>query len=334
MRDWTEIEGSSVVYQMSAGASGGERASYAQPSPPVEEREKIQPAVRREIGAKSQDDASREVLSATARERILSRPGEPLFFADWVRTLMIHFEVEARALQKVVPFELDLRDGQAFVSVVAFTLSKMRPRFGGRIASWLLKPIATHDFLNLRTYVRLNEETGIYFLAEWLSNRLSVMLGPRGFGLPYRFGKIEYNHNWQSASTSSSDYSATPSFKFRKVVDGPCTLTGRVTDPKTRNAFAYNFALNPEVNFRQCEHGSVCEWLMERYTAFTSFGDRRRFFRVWHQPWSQAPVEVCLTEKSLLDDNWSFLQDARLAGANFSPGVFDVWMGWPHRARG
>lgn len=116
--------------------------------------------------------------------------------------LMIHFEVESAALQRVVPFELDLKEGRAFVSAVAFTLSRMRPRISGRIAAWLLKPIATHDFLNVRTYVGANGEMGIYFLAEWLSNRLSVTLGPRAFGLPYRFGKIAYQHDWQSSSAA------------------------------------------------------------------------------------------------------------------------------------
>ena len=32
------------------------------------------------------------------------------------------------------------------------------------------------------------------FLAEWLPNRLSVLLGPATFGLPYRLGDIDYRH--------------------------------------------------------------------------------------------------------------------------------------------
>jgi uncharacterized protein YqjF (DUF2071 family) len=236
---------------------------------------------------------------------------------------MVHFEVEPAALQQVVPFPLDLKDGRAFVSAVAFTLAQMRPQFGGRFAAWLLKPIATHDFLNIRTYVRVNGEPGIYFLAEWLSSRLSVVLGPRAFGLPYRFGKIEYSHNWEpSKSSASSDQMA---------VDGVSALNGRVIDAQTRNTFAYEAKLNADSHFRECQPGSFSEWLMERYTAFTNFGNKRRFFRVWHQPWLQAPVDVCVTDKSLLERNWPFFRDARLAGANFSPGVTDVWMGWPHR---
>src|SRR5204862_103209 len=95
--------------------------------------------------------ARRQSLSEAARARLLSLRGEPLFIADWLRTLMIHYEVEPAALQQVVPFRLDLKDGRAFISVVAFTLNGMRPQIASRITAWLLSPIATHHFLNVRT---------------------------------------------------------------------------------------------------------------------------------------------------------------------------------------
>jgi uncharacterized protein YqjF (DUF2071 family) len=253
--------------------------------------------------------ATRQSRSETARDRLLSLRGEPLFIADWLRTLMIHYEVEPAALQRVVPFPLDLNDGRAFISVIAFTLSGMRPRFCGPIARWLLKPISTHDFLNVRTYVRVNGEAGIYFLAEWLSNRLSVALGPLAFGLPYRFGRINYQHEWKFA----------------------CPLTGRVEDRKTGNAFAYAASLPFEPHFRQCEPASLTEWLMERYTAFTKFRNIHRFFRVWHRPWLQAPASVRVTEQTLLDRNWPLFRNAQIVGANFSPELTNIWMGWPHR---
>ena len=47
-------------------------------------------------------------LSIAARSRLLSRQGEPLLIADWDRALMIHFEVDAAQLQRLVPFDLDL----------------------------------------------------------------------------------------------------------------------------------------------------------------------------------------------------------------------------------
>jgi uncharacterized protein YqjF (DUF2071 family) len=247
-------------------------------------------------------------LSDAARERLLSRRGEPLFFADWERVLMIHFEVDPEALQWDVPFQLDLRDGRAFVSVVAFTMHGMRPRIGGRLAAWLFWPVATHDFLNARTYVRHGGETGIHFLAEWLSNRLAVKLGPRMFGLPYGFGRIAYEHHWQWGG-----------------------VRGRVEDVRTATGFGYgaDLEVGTPIRFAPCKNGSLDEWLMERYAAFNCALGRKRFFRVWHSPWPQCRAEATLSDVSLLQRSWPWFRDACLIGANFSPGLHEVWMGRP-----
>jgi hypothetical protein len=246
------------------------------------------------------------VRSIEARRRIQSGREEPLFIADWERTVMIHFETDPEELQGSVPFELELFDGRAFVSVVAFTMRGLKPRFGGRLAAWLCRPIATHEFLNVRTYVRDGDETGIHFLAEWVPNRLAVGLGPVTFGLPYRYARMEYRHDWR---------------------------TGRVRGCVIREtaALVYEAATNPDARFGPCTGGSLDEWLMERYTAFTCCRGRPGFFRVWHPPWPQCPVEPTVVDASLLRQNWRWFESARLAGGNYSPGVSNVWMGWPHR---
>ncbi len=249
-------------------------------------------------------------LSASARQRMLSRRGEPLFIAAWERVLMIHFEVDAEALQHDVPFQLDLWNGRAFVSLAALTMRGMRPRFGGKLAALLFRPIATHDFLNVRTYVHHGEEHGIHFLAEWLPNRLAVWFGPSTFGLPYRYGRIAYDHNWQ-----------------RRVIQG------QVIDTTDNICLSYRAMLMEPKTFRRCETGSLDEWLMERYTAFNSAGVRKRFFRVWHPPWPQCSAKVKLDETSLLTTNWPWFEHARLVGARFSPGFEHVWMGRPHSIR-
>jgi uncharacterized protein YqjF (DUF2071 family) len=224
---------------------------------------------------------------------------------------MMHYEVDPVRLQKLVPFELDLYRGSAWISLVAFTLRDMRPRRFGRLGAALLKPIATHEFLNVRTYVKARGEAGIYFLAEWLSNRLSVLLGPSIFGLPYRFGRIAYQHD-----------------RFETGL-----VSGSVCSPDERDRFEYAAGLPGDARFCKAKSGSLAEWLMERYTAFTRGGTQARFFRVWHEPYQQCPATVEIIDQSLIEKSWPMLAGLEPACANFCPGVRDVWMGRPHSVR-
>lgn len=251
-------------------------------------------------------------LNAQARERILSRPGEPLFLADWDCALFLHFAVDPDRLQPHVPFRLDLRNDRAFVSLVAFTMRNMRLRAAGRAGKWIFRPIATHAFLNVRTYVRHRGEHGILFLAEWLPNRLARLLGPSVFGLPYRYGTLEYRHPTRG---------------------GP--LAGQVKDKKGRLLLDYRGKTNVPHPCRRAAPGSEEEFLVERYTAFTAWRGRRArgFFRVWHQPWPLHDASVEITRRDVLalvpgGEDWG--ASAEFAGANFSPGVRGVWMGRPH----
>lgn len=230
-----------------------------------------------------------------------------MFVAGWHRVLMIHFEIDAEALQRDVPFELDLFEGRAFVSLVAFAMRNMRPQVGGKLSAWLFRPIASHDFLNVRTYVRHNGESGIHFLAEWLSSWLAVRLGPMAFGLPYHHGRIRYHCDELTG-----------------------TFVGRVVDVSEGSAFAYRARTVVGEGFQPCAAGSLTEWLMERYTAFNNAGGSHRYFRVWHPPWPQCPAEVTLDEISLLIHPWHWFRSAKLIGVNYSPGFSDVWMGRPH----
>lgn len=247
---------------------------------------------------------STDELSEVARRRMLRCRGEPLFFPRWDRAVFIHYEANPVTLQRDVPFRLDVWRGRAFVSLVAFTMQRMRPRRGGRLGEWFLKSIATHEFLNVRTYVRHQDEAGIYFLAEWLSNRLSVHIGPRTFGLPYRFARIDYTH----IPTIG------PLRGLVRGQDGQLSYEATTIDP----------SLAP------CESGSLDEFLMERYTAFTRRGRRNRLFRVWHPSWSQQAIDVAIATNGLLGSTGRWWNTAEYIGGNYSPGV-EVWMGRPHR---
>ena len=245
--------------------------------------------------------------SAVGRERLLAEPWEPLFHADWIDVVFLHYETDPDALQREVPWPLDLRDGRAFVSLVAFTLRDLRPRVGGWLGALVLRPIATHEFLNVRTYVRHEGEAGIYFLAEWLPNRLSVALGPTVFGLPYRHGRIAYRNGGADSE-----------------------VLGRITDVSSGASLSYEAAFADNAGHHPCQAGSLDEFVVERYTAFTSHHELHRCFRIWHPPWPLAPLDAQVDDHGLLALTGAWSHHARLVSAHHSPGYPGVWMGRPH----
>lgn len=247
-------------------------------------------------------------LSAAARER-LRAAGGPLFVCDWERAAFLHYEVEPGALQPFVPFPLDLRGGSAWVSLVAFTLRGMRPVRGGRAAALLFRPIATNGFLNVRTYVRHFGEPGIYFLAEWLPNPLAVLLGPRLFGLPYRRGRLDFRHAHEGGK-----------------------IRGEVVPSDAPGRLVYHAKIHSGARPAPAPAGSLEEFLLERYVAFTWRPGRTRHFRVWHPPWPILPVDATVEEDALSPATGSWVRRARFAGGHYSPGVPGVWMGPPRAA--
>lgn len=231
----------------------------------------------------------------------------PDFTSDWDRTLMLHYEVPPEKLQPFVPYELDLREGRAYVSLVAFTMRGLRPKVGGWLAALLFRPIATHELLNVRTYVKHGVERGIYFLAEWIPNVLSVSLGRPVFGLPYCWARNEYLHEHERG-----------------------LFYGDVSTRDGRGRLRYRAKATSSI-FAPSPVGSLSEWLMERYTAFTEWRGWKRCFRVRHEPWPQYEVEAEILEDSLLHLTGDWADYARFIGGSYSPGVRGVEMSAPQK---
>jgi uncharacterized protein YqjF (DUF2071 family) len=108
------------------------------------------------------------------------------------------------------------------------------------------------------------------------------------------------------------------------------TISGRVE--AKAGCFSYRGS-SSSADFAPSEPGSLTEFLMERYTAFTHPGRRRRLFRVWHEPWRQTPADIEVLESDLLAVTGAWWRSAEYIGANYSPGV-EVWMGRPHQVAG
>lgn len=228
----------------------------------------------------------------------------PAFMANWLDMLFIHFRLDPRLLRPAVPLELDLYDGQAYVTLAAFTQSRLRPVIGGRLTEIFSAPLARHGFLNVRTYVRCGNDCGIYFLREWIPNRLAVLLGPVLYGLPYHLGTLNYQtHATQGVTTRQL---------HAEHARWDCRARWIPTD-----------------GCRAGRTGSEPFFLMERYTAFTMRQGRLRRFRIRHAPWPLVEVQADMQCENLLPG----ISLHEHCSAYYSAGVKDVQIGWPEKAR-
>lgn len=106
----------------------------------------------------------------------------------WKDVVFLHYKVDAKELQKKVPFPLDLFEGDAIVSIVPFVMSRIRFPFLFPVPglSQLLE-------LNLRTYVIVNGTPAVYFFTLDSNHLPGVLIARWFFALPYRWVKLSFS---------------------------------------------------------------------------------------------------------------------------------------------
>jgi uncharacterized protein YqjF (DUF2071 family) len=242
--------------------------------------------------------------SDAAQKRLHSVRGDPFLFADWERVLFLHYVIDPELLRPFIllPLELDLYEGQAYLSLVAVTMRSFRPVRPIPFA-WAFGLMKFQQFLNVRTYVHHRDEPGALFLWGWLSNPLPLPLPT--FDLPCAFAEVDYQHDFESGELC-----------------GEVNAGGR--------PFSYRATLAPQSTFEPCNPGSLAEFTMERYSGFFYRGNRARIFRAWHPAWLQTTVNATINEDRLLTAKFKWLKEAKFIGANFAPGFKQVSLGRVH----
>ena len=141
----------------------------------------------------------REILKTT-EHRPWKIPTEKWkFYQEWNNAIFLHWQVELSELKKFVPkeFEIDLFEGKPWVSVVAFTMEKIRPK-----NLPYFPPISNFDEINIRTYIKANNKTGVYFLSLEGGKSLSCKVARGVSKLPYRFSEIKRTKNQYESKNS------------------------------------------------------------------------------------------------------------------------------------
>jgi uncharacterized protein YqjF (DUF2071 family) len=109
------------------------------------------------------------------------------FYQEWNQAIFLHWVVPVSVLESHIPrgLNIDTIDGRAYVSLVAFTMQKIRPR---NLPSISL--VSEFHEINLRTYINNDGKPGVYFLSIEAEKALAVYVAKKLSGLPYRKSTI------------------------------------------------------------------------------------------------------------------------------------------------
>lgn len=178
------------------------------------------------------------------------------YYQEWNDVIFLHWQVEVEELRKFVPnsLEIDFFNGKPWVSLVAFTMEKIRPKYLPSFA-----PISNFDEINIRTYVRKNNKSGVYFLSIEGGTKISCKIAKSLSELPYRFSKIVRQKN--TYNSHNEIFKDSLYLKFSKG-----TLLKKKTDFE--------------------------EWITERYVLFQDSKDSINSFEIHHIEWPLYNIEI------------------------------------------
>lgn len=189
---------------------------------------------------------------------------------EWHDLLFMHWPVPAGLLRDHIPAQLalDTFDGTAWLGVIPFRMTGIRPR-GVPELPW----ISAFPELNVRTYVTVDGKPGVWFFSLDAANPVAVRGARLGFHLPY-----------YDARMASRREHGRVRYRSRRIHRGAPSATLQAQ-------------YQPVGAVYHAAPGTLDHWLTERYCLYAA--DRRR--RVWrgeihHAPWplqaAEADVEV------------------------------------------
>lgn len=177
----------------------------------------------------------------------------------WTNVLFAHWSVPTEALGPLVPssLEIDTFNGEAWVGVLPFYMSNVRPR-----GIPPLPGVSAFHELNVRTYVRRNGRPGVWFFSLDASNPLAVRAARAAVSLPY--------------------FDA--SMRMHIQADGSMNYRSDRTHRGARPA-GFEATYRPEGPVRPAEPGTLEHFLVERYVLFSETPSGMIDVKIAHEPW-------------------------------------------------
>lgn len=178
------------------------------------------------------------------------------FYQEWNDVLFLHWQTDIEELRKFVPeeLEIDLFEGKPWVSVVAFAMEKIRPRYMPAFA-----PISNFLEINVRTYIKKKGKTGVYFLSMEGGKNLSCQVAKSISKLPYRYSTIRREKQFYDSSNAEFEDQLNVQF----TIGEPATTK---TDLEL--------------------------WLTERYALFQDDGSYINEYEIHHKEWPLKTLTI------------------------------------------
>jgi uncharacterized protein YqjF (DUF2071 family) len=197
---------------------------------------------------------------------------------EWHHVLFLHGSADPETLRSLIPapLQIEMRDGRAWVTVLPFSMRRLRLR-GLPALPWL----SSFPQLNVRTYVTLGGRPGVFLLRVAAGSLLAVTLARRLFHLPYEGARLMLRDEGERFI-----FTCRPRAGMRsKVGDRPLSFAVRYW-PKGP-------AFDPAP-------GSLAHWLSERFCYYAPGRDGRiDRGEIDHAPWSLQSARV-----EILESGW------------------------------
>ncbi|UBV43480.1 DUF2071 domain-containing protein [Deinococcus taeanensis] len=193
----------------------------------------------------------------------------------WLDLCFMHWAVPPAAVQATLPrgVQVETYAGKAYVAAVPFRMEDVAPRLTPAVPG-----LSAFPELNLRTYVRVNGHSGVWFYSLDVTQPLAAAMARRFFHLPYRQARM-----WVDRQGDVTRYAS--------------VRTDLRTGPGTFAA-----AYRPVGAPLPATPGSLEAWLTDRLHLFSADRAGRVYRgRIQHAPWPLRRAEAAVRVNTLAE---------------------------------
>jgi uncharacterized protein YqjF (DUF2071 family) len=193
---------------------------------------------------------------------------------NWHHLLFLHWAVGPEQLRPLVPLELelDLFEGRAYVGLVPFTMTGVRPVWAPAVPG-----LSSFHETNVRTYVhRAGRDPGVWFFSLDAANPIAVALARTFFHLPYYHARMRLTLESGAVAYASQRRRA-------GAAPASCAIRAR-----------------PTGSAGPAQAGTLEHFLAERYYLYTTHRSQLYRGQVHHSPYPLQTADVLALDETLL----------------------------------